>query len=169
MHVFLYAPKSANSCTWDHQLISINFFPPFNFFPPLIKRIRLIRGGKSWGAQIVENFWGFWIKIAGKTLWKRSKNTVFAEKIVFSKRKISKFSRLRRGYTPSNPLKFRACGAAIIQPIIQHINDVETNYPNNNYSKAIIQKIDDVVQTQLFKSLMTLFKNNYSKILMTRK
>ena len=43
------------------------------------------------------------------------------EKIVFSKRKTSKFSRLRRGYTPSSPKNFRACGAATTQAIIQII------------------------------------------------
>ena len=46
---------------------------------------------------------GFWIKIAWKMLWMRSKNRLFVDKIVFSKRKILKFSRLRRGYTPNNP------------------------------------------------------------------
>ena len=70
---------------------------------------------------------------------------IFAKEIVFSKCIISKFSRLRRGYTPSNPLKFRACGAAIIQTIIQHIDDVE----------SIIQI--GIIQKQLFKRLMTIF------------
>ena len=84
-------------------------------------------------------------------LWKRSKNRLFVDKIVFSKRKILKFSRLRRGYTPTNPLKFRACNAAIIQTIIQHIDDVE----------SIIQIT--IIQKQLFKRLMMLSKPNYSK------
>ena len=39
-------------------------------------------------------------KIVWTTLQKRSKSMIFAKEIVFSKRIISKFSRLRRGYTP---------------------------------------------------------------------
>ena len=53
-------------------------------------------------------------------------------KIVFSKRKTSKFSRLRRGYTPSNPF-FRACGAATTQAIIQNVSHI--------IQKVITQKI----------------------------
>ena len=56
----------------------------------------------------------------------------FAEKIVFSKRKTPKFSRLRRGYTPRNPKIFRACGAATTQAIIQNVSHV--------VQKVIIQK-----------------------------
>ena len=56
----------------------------------------------------------------------------FAVKIVFSKRKTPKFSRLRRGYTPSNPKMFHASGAATTQAIIQNVSYV--------VQKVIIQK-----------------------------
>jgi hypothetical protein len=49
---------------------------------------------------------------------------VFAVKIVFSKRQIPKISRLRRGYTPSNPKNFGACGAATTQAIIHNVSHV---------------------------------------------
>ena len=100
---------------------------------------------------------GFCVKIVWTTLRKRSKRMFLQEKIVFSKRKTSKFSRLRRGYTPSNPKNFRACGAAT-QPIIQNIDDV--------VPKLVIQNIGDIVQKAIIQKqlfLMTLFKNNYSK------
>ena len=57
---------------------------------------------------------------------------IFEEKIVFSKRKTPKFSRLRRGYTPRNPKIFRACGAATTQAIIQNVSHI--------VQKVIIQK-----------------------------
>ena len=57
---------------------------------------------------------------------------IFEEKIVFSKRKTPKISRLRRGYTPSNPQNFHACGAATTQAIIQNVSHV--------VQKVIIQK-----------------------------
>ena len=57
---------------------------------------------------------------------------IFEEKIVFSKRKTPKFSRLRRGYTPRNPKIFRACGAATTQTIIQNVSHI--------VQKVIIQK-----------------------------
>ena len=57
---------------------------------------------------------------------------IFEEKIVFSKRKTPKFSRLRRGYTPRNPKNFRVCGAATTQAIIQNVSHV--------VQKVIIQK-----------------------------
>ena len=82
---------------------------------------------------------------------------IFAKEIAFCKRKTPKISRLRRGYTPSNPKKNRACGAAT-QPIIQNIDDV--------VPKLVIQNIGDIVQKAIIQKqlfLMTLFKNNYSK------
>ena len=68
-----------------------------------------------------EKNWGFCVKIVWTTLRKRSKNMFFAGENRISKRKTSKFSRLRRGYTPSSPKIFRACGAATTQAIIQII------------------------------------------------
>ena len=68
---------------------------------------------------------------------------VFAVKIVFSKRKIPKFSRLRRGYTPSNPKIFGACSAATVQVIIQNIDVVQ---------KVIIQKV--IIQIVFMKRLL---------------
>ena len=98
---------------------------------------------------------------------------IFEEKIVFSKRKTPKFSRLRRGYTLSNPKKFRACGAATTQSIIQNISHVVQKVIiqkqlSDDVHKVIIQKqLSGDVQKQLFKSyypkrLMT-FKSNYSQ------
>ena len=57
---------------------------------------------------------------------------ILEEKIVFSKRKTPKFSRLRRGYTPRNSKKNRACGAATTQAIIQNVSHI--------VQKVIIQK-----------------------------
>ena len=92
-------------------------------------------------------------------------------KVVFAKRKTPKFSRLRRGYTPSNPKNFRACGAATTQAIIHNVSHVVQKVIIQNHwwrSKAIIQTqlfkhigdvqkqlfktIDDVAQKQLFKN-----------------
>ena len=74
----------------------------------------------------------------------------FAEKIVFSKRKTPKFSRLRRGYTPNNPQKFRACGATLPNQLFKHIDVVQNNYSKSNYSKC-------------WRCLKQLFYHNYSK------
>ena len=71
---------------------------------------------------------------------------VFAVKIVFSKRKIPKISRLRRGYTPSNPQKIGACGATTAQAIIQ----------NNDVQKVIIQKV-------IIQNIDVVQKGNHSK------
>ena len=84
------------------------------------------------GRPKADFFWGFRIKIGWTTLRKRSESMIFEEKIVFSKRKTPKFSRLRRGYTPRNPKIFRACGAATTQAIIQNVSHI--------VQKVIIQK-----------------------------
>ena len=66
-------------------------------------------------------FGDFVSKSFGQRCENALKTCFLQEKIVFSKRKTSKFSRLRRGYTPSSPKIFRACGAATTQAIIQII------------------------------------------------
>ena len=100
---------------------------------------------------------------------------IFEEKIVFSKRKTPKFSRLRRGYTPSNPKKFRACGAATTQSIIQNISHVVQKVIiqkqlSDDVHKVIIQKqLSGDVQKQLFKSNYPVtFKSNYSKAIIQK-
>ena len=70
---------------------------------------------------------------------------IFEEKIVFSKRKTPKFSRLRRGYTPRNPKIFRACGAATTQAIIQNVSQ---HCSKSNYSK-ILMTLKAIIQKQL--------------------
>ena len=126
-------------------------------------------------APQAKNLWGFRIKIVWTTLRKHSESMIFEEKIVFSKRKTPKFSRLRRGYTPNNPKIFRACGAATTQAIIQNVSHVIQKViiqkywwrSKSNYSKAIIQKdwwrSKAIIQKQLSKKIddvqKQLFKN----------
>ena len=100
---------------------------------------------------------------------------IFEEKIVFSKRKTPKFSRLRRGYTLSNPKKIRACGAVTTQSIIQNISHVVQKVIiqkqlSDDVHKVIIQKqLSGDVQKQLFKrNYPVTFKSNYSKAIIQK-
>ena len=103
-----------------NQSISLGS-PPLGF-PPLIREDSLIRGGENHDpAEGRKKIGDFVSKSFGQRCENALKTCFLQEKIVFSKRKTSKFSRLRRGYTPSSPKNFRACGAATTQAIIQII------------------------------------------------
>ena len=107
------------------------------------------KGGILMSAPQAKNLWGFRIKIVWTTLRKHSESMIFEEKIVFSKRKTPKFSRLRRGYYPSNYSKcFSRCSKSNYSKILTMFKKqlFKSNYPKrlmtfkSNYSKAIIQK-----------------------------
>ena len=92
--------------------------------PPPVGGGSETRGGSGFPLKIFknsrrrrENFEDF----VSKSVGQRYENAL---KVVFAKRKTPKFSRLRRGYTPSNPKIFRACGAATTQAIIHNVSHV---------------------------------------------
>ena len=117
-------------------------------------------------------FLRFCVKIVWTTLRKRSKNMFFAGENRISKRKTSKFSRLRRGYTPSSPNFF-----ARLRRGYYPSNYSNHNYPDDVLRKVIIRKQlfrwrcpNTIIQMQLFRwrcskaiIYMTLLKSNYSK------
>ena len=102
---------------WWYQLISLRKFPPYENSPPLLGHFEKQGGNFRLFRPEAEIFQDCDIENICVP-FKIDRNE---RKIVFSKRKTSKFSRLRRGYTPSSPKIFRACGAATTQAIIQII------------------------------------------------
>ena len=114
---FISSPRKLSATDYYHYAECI-FSPARRRRAPKIKRpypyLPLLNWRGEMGCGLRSFLYiGFWIKIAWKMLWKRSKNRLFVDKIVFSKRKILKFSRLRRGYTPNNPKNF-PCHTPII-------------------------------------------------------
>ena len=99
-------------------------------FPPLF-HILHPQGGEQpcVGRRPIFFSRGFCVKIGWTTLRKRSKSMIFAKEIAFCKRKTPKFSRLRRGYTPSNYSKhWWRCSKSKYS---------KCNYSKSNYSNIV--------------------------------
>ena len=88
-----------------------------------------------------ENFAVLVFKNVWTTLQKRSKSMIFAKEIVFSKRIISKFSRLRRGYTPRNYSKRYD---VVRKAIIHKCKYSKSNYSNIVHAAALAKQFSNL-------------------------
>ena len=113
--------------------IDIHRFPPLRF-PPLMGGDFPLRGGGNHDPAEGRKFFGDFVsKSFGQRCENALKTCFLQEKIIFSKHTISKFSRLRRGYYPSN-------------------------YSNHNYPDDVLRKV--IIRKTIIQ--LTLFKYNYS-------